>query len=181
MSITRIAVRYAKPLLELAEERKSLEAVRADMLGFAELCKTNRDFALMLKSPIIPHLKKAQILKAIFDTKVDALTSTFFDIVVRKNREKFLPEIAKEFNTLYNEKMGFQEATVTTPIALDDKERKSFEKLVNDITGKKPLLTEKVDPELIGGYKLSLGDRQIDESISGQLKDLKLRFQKETI
>ena len=68
MSITRIAVRYAKPLLELAEERKSLEAVRADMLGFAELCKTNRDFALMLKSPIIPHLKKAQILKAISRT-----------------------------------------------------------------------------------------------------------------
>ena len=77
--------------------------------------------------------------------------------------------------------MGFQEATVTTPIAIDDKERKAFEKLVADITGKKPLLSEKVDPELIGGYRLSLGDRQIDESISGQLKDLKLKFQKETI
>lgn len=181
MSITRIAIRYAKPLLELAEDKGSLEAVRADMQGFTELCKANRDFVAMLKSPIIPNLKKAQILKSIFDKKVDALTALFFDIVARKNREQYLPEIAKEFIVLYNQKMGYQEATVTTAIAIDASERKTFEKLVADISGKKPLLSEKVNPELIGGYLLSLGDRQIDESISGQLKDLKLKFQKETI
>lgn len=181
MSITRIAVRYAKPLLELAEEKSSLEEVKADMLAFTDLCNANRDFVLMLKSPIIPHLKKAQILKSIFEGKVSALTATFFDIVARKTREQYLPEIAKEFMVLYNDKMGLQVATVTTPIALDSKERQTFEKLVSDISGKKPLLTEKVDPELIGGYLLNLGDRQIDESISGHLKDLKLKFQKETI
>lgn len=181
MSITRIAVRYAKPLLELAEEKGTLEAVKSDMLGFTELCKANRDFVLMLKSPIIPHLKKAQILKSVFANKVNDLTATFFDIVARKNREQYLPEIAKEFIVLYNDKMGYQVATVTTPIALDSSEKEAFEKLVSDITGKKPLLTEKVDAALIGGYRLNLGDRQIDESISGQLKDLKLKFQKETI
>ncbi len=181
MSITRIAVRYAKPLLELAQEKGSLEAVKKDMLGFTELCKTNRDFVSMLKSPIIQNMKKAQILKTIFDNKVDALTATFFDVVARKNREQYLPEIAKEFVALYNDKMGYQDATVTTAIAIDDQERKTFEKLVADITGRKPLLSEKIDSELIGGYRLNLGDQQIDESISGQLKDLKLKFQNETI
>ncbi len=181
MSITRIAVRYAKPLLELADEKGSLQTVKKDMEGFAELCQTNRDFVLMLKSPIITNLKKAQILQTIFQNKVGELTSAFFDIVTRKNRERYLPEIAKEFITLYNEKMGFQQATVTTAIALDEQQKSTFEKLVSEISGKKPLLTESVDPGLIGGYRLSLGDRQIDESISGQLKDLKLKFQKETI
>lgn len=181
MSISRIAVRYAKPLLELADERKVLDAVKADMHGFTELCNANRDFVSMLKSPIIPNLKKAEILRKIFDNKVDALTSTFFDIVARKNREQYLPEIAKEFVVLYNAKMGYQEATVTTTITLDESTRKTFEKLVTDISGKKPLLSEKVNPELVGGYILKLGDQQIDESISGQLKDLKLKFQKETI
>lgn len=181
MSISRIAVRYAKPLLELAEERKALDAVKADMQAFTELCKANRDFVSMLKSPIISNLKKATILKKVFDGKVDALTSTFFDIVARKNREQYLPEIAKEFVVLYNNKMGYQEATVTTTVALDDKLRKTFETLVTDVTGKQPILNEKIDPELVGGYVLKLGDRQIDESISGQLKDLKLKFQKETI
>lgn len=180
MSISRIAIRYSKPLLALAEEQKVLETVKADMLNFNDLCKTNKDFVLMLKSPIIPHLRKAEILRKIFGGKVAPLTSTFLDIVARKNREQFLPEIAEEFIALYNVKMGFQEATVTTTVALDKEMKASFEKLVADITGKKPLLKEKVNPDLIGGYVLKLADKQIDESISGQLKDLKLKFQNET-
>lgn len=180
MSISRIAIRYSKPLFDLAEDQKVLDVVKSDMDNFNSLCKSNKDFLLMLKSPIIPHLRKAEILKMIFGGKVNALTSTFIDIVARKNREQYLPEIAKEFISLYNRKMGFQEATVTTTISLDKGMKASFEKLVADITGKKPLLTEKVNPELIGGYVLKLADQQIDESISGQLNDLKLRFQKET-
>lgn len=181
MSISRIAIRYSKPLFELAKDQGSLEAVKADMVGFSNLCKANRDFVLMLKSPIISNFKKAEILKMIFDGKVEKLTSSFLEIVTRKNRERYLPEIADEFVVLYNKVMGFQDATVTTSVTLDASMRKSFEKLVADITGKKPLLTEKIDPSLVGGYVLNLGDQQIDESISGHLKDLKLKFQKETI
>lgn len=181
MSITRIAIRYAKPLLELAEEQKVLEVVREDLANFSEICNSNRDFVMMLKSPIIAHTKKAAILREIFGKKVNELTSRFFDIVTSKQREKFLPDIAREFVTLYNQKMGYQEATVTTTFTIDESTRKAFEELVADISGKKPQLREKLDPNLVGGYILQLGDRQIDESISGQLRDLKLKFQKETI
>ena len=181
MSTTRIAVRYAKPLIELAEEKKVLEEVRADILNFSEICLSNRDFAMMLKSPIISHVRKAEILSKLFKGKVNKLTSSFFDIVTRKNRESVLPEVAKEFLTLYNSRKGLQEATVETAVKLDANARKTFEKLVKEITGKKPLLHEKIRPELVGGYVLKLGDQQLDDSISGRLKDLKLRFQKENI
>lgn len=181
MSISRIAVRYSRPLLVLAEEQKVLEAVKADMDNFNELCKSNRDFVLMLKSPIISHLKKAQILKTIFGSKVNELTMRFLELVARKNREKYLPEIAEEFIALYNAKLGYQEALVSTPITLDAEMRKSFEKMVSELTGKKPLLKEKVNLDLIGGFVLKLANQQIDESISGQLNDLKLKFKKETI
>lgn len=181
MPINRVAVRYARPLLELADERKVLDKVKEDILNFTHLCDTNREFVLMLKSPIISHLKKATILKAIFDGKVNDITATFFDVVARKNRENLLPDIASEFARLYNEKMGFQEATVTTTIALDSSMRKAFEKLVTEVTGKKAKLEEKINPELVGGYVLQFGDQQIDESISGHLKDLQLRFQKERV
>jgi len=181
MSISRIAIRYSKPLLDLAEDTKVLDAVHKDMVNFNTVCNESRDFVLMLKSPIIPHLRKADILKKIFGSKVNPLTSSFLDIVARKNREQFLPEIAKEFIVLYNTKMGYQEATVTTTIALDADTRKSFEKLVGDISGKKPILKEKVNPDLIGGYVLKLADQQIDESISSHMSELRLKFQKETI
>ncbi|REE00508.1 ATP synthase F1 subunit delta [Marinoscillum furvescens] len=181
MSISRIAVRYATPLLELAEERKVTDAVKEDMASFSTLCESSHDFLLMLKSPIIQNLQKSEILKKIFDGKVNELTATFLDIVTKKNRAKFLPEIAKAFISLYNKKMGYQEAQVTTAVALDAELKAAFEKLVTEITGKKPLLTEKVNPELVGGYTLQLGDQQIDESVRGQLRDLQLKFQKETI
>ena len=176
MSISKIAKRYAKPLLELAEEKKQLDKVKADMDQLVSLCQTNRDLLNLLKSPIISHYKKAEILKKLFTGKFNDLTLSAITIIARKNRESVLPDIANEFVTLYNQKMGYQEASVTTTFALDDKLRKTFTDVVKEITGKVPVLTEKVDPSLIGGYTLKLGDRQIDESVSGKLKELKIKF-----
>ncbi|NQZ75573.1 MAG: ATP synthase F1 subunit delta [Ekhidna sp.] len=178
MSTGRIAVRYATPILELAEERKVLDKVKADMETFTTICSESRDFSLMLKSPIIPHAKKAEILKKIFAKKVDDLTLQAFDIIAIKSREDLLEDIAREFLHLYNQKKGLAEVSVTTPTKLDKTLTKAFEKFAKEITGKDPILENKVDPELIGGYILKVGDRQIDESISGQLKELKLKFSK---
>ncbi|WP_425389996.1 ATP synthase F1 subunit delta [Ekhidna sp.] len=178
MSVGRIAVRYATPIIELAEEKKVLDDVKGDMEAFISVCEENRDFALMLKSPIIPHQKKADILKKVFSGKVNELTLQAFDIITRKNREKFLENIAEEFLNLYNIKKGLAEVSVTTSFELDADMKKAFEKLAKEITGKEPILKGKIDSEIVGGYILKVGDRQIDESVSGQLKDLKLKFSK---
>ncbi|MEQ9231529.1 MAG: ATP synthase F1 subunit delta [Cyclobacteriaceae bacterium] len=178
MSNARIANRYAKPLLELAQEGKVLEEVKEDMADFAKLCEENREFLLMLRSPIIPHLKKAEILKKIFTGKSNKLTLSAFDIIARKNRENLLPEIAAEFVSEYNKVMGLQNAVVTTTFAIDAGMRKSFEQIVKDVTGSTAILTEKVDPEIIGGYVLRMGDKQLDQSISSDLKEIKLKFNK---
>ena len=181
MSNSRLAGRYAKPLIELAVKQGILDEIYADMKNFVSICKSNRDFVLMLKSPIIPHLKKADILHKIFDKKVNRLTSAAFDIIVRKNRERYLMDIAEAFINLYNEIKGYQEVTISTSVKIDDHMRSAFEKLVKEISGKTPMMVEKVDPSLIGGYVLKMGDQQLDESISGQLKELELKFKKETI
>lgn len=176
MSDARIAARYAKPLLELAEEKKVLDAVKDDMDSFATICKESRDFSLMLKSPIIPHFKKADILRKTFEGRFNELTVQAFDLITRKNRENVLESIAVEFVHQYNAKKGIAEVGVTTTFKLDAGMRKSFEKLAKDITGKKPVLTEEVDPDILGGFILKLGDKQIDDSVRGQLNDLKLKF-----
>jgi len=178
MSVQRIANRYAKPLLELAEEKKVLEQVKEDMDGFSALCKENREFLLMLRSPIIPHLKKAEILNSIFKGKANDLTLAAFDIITRKNRENLLAEIANEFILLYNAKMGYQEATVTTTFRIDDQLRSSFQDIVKNVTGNKAVLNEEIDKSILGGYILRMGDKQLDESISSHLKEIKLKFTK---
>jgi F-type H+-transporting ATPase subunit delta len=71
MSDSRIAVRYAKPLLSLAQEQGKLDIVKDDMEAFLKICDADRNFVLMLKSPVIPHTKKAKILDLIFKGKFD--------------------------------------------------------------------------------------------------------------
>jgi F-type H+-transporting ATPase subunit delta len=179
MSTTRIARRYAKPLLDLAIEKKLIEDVKKDLQGFTSICKGSPEFVRMLKSPILSNFKKAEILRAIFKGKVTDLTMSVFEIMSRKNREFVLPDVASEYLNLYNDKMGIQKATVTTTFEMDDKLRKSFEKVVADLSGKKPALEEKVDESILGGFMLKMNDKQIDESLSGQLSELRLQFKKE--
>lgn len=177
MSEFRAASRYAKSLLELAIEKGALDEVHNDMLLFHDVCKSNSDFLLMLKNPIIKHDKKKAILDQIFKGKVNDLTMAIFDIITRKNREPLLPAIAKEFHNLYNINKGIQLAKITTAVPLDSGLRTKLEALVKKISSKdKVELIEVVDKDIIGGYILKVGDRQLDESLRSKLKALEVKF-----
>ncbi len=102
MADSRVASRYVKSLLSLAVEQGVVEAVHADMQFFNKVCHSNRDFVLMLKSPIIRHEKKKEILNKLFSGRVHALTMSIIEILTKKNREPLLPSIATEFHNAYN-------------------------------------------------------------------------------
>ena len=120
---------------------------------------------------------QAQIMARIFSGKVEALTLAFFDIIIRKNREPLLQAIAHEFHNAYNLYRGISKATVTTAFPIDAQLRNEVEKLVMKISEKKQIeLEEKVDAEMIGGFVLTVGDRQVDASLKNKLKALKLEF-----
>jgi F-type H+-transporting ATPase subunit delta len=177
MSDTRAASRYVKSLLGLAVERGVLEEVNTDMQMFDRVCMANRNLVNMLRSPIIRHEKKKNVLHALFKSRVNPLTFDIIDILTRKNREPLLPTIAKEFHVAYNVHKGIGKATVTTTVPMDETLRKEIEAVVKQLSNKTEIeLTEKVDPKLIGGFVLNVGDRQIDASISSKLKHLKLKF-----
>jgi len=177
MADIRVASRYVKSLLGLAVEKNALENVHKDMILFSKVCDENRAFTLMLRNPIIKHDKKREILEEIFKGKVNALTLAIFDIITRKNREPLLPAIAKEFHVAYNNFKEIGAASVTTAVPLDKKLRDEIEQIVKKLSDKKQVeIEEKVDPEMIGGFVLNVGDRQIDASIKNKLKALKLKF-----
>lgn len=176
MSDIRVASRYSKSLLELANEKGVLEEVHNDMQLFAKTVKDNRELGLLLKNPIVKNDKKRAILKSIFGAKFSVLTNAFIDIVSRKNREDVLPAIAEEFHARYNEFKDIVAAEVVTTFPLTADMRKEFEAIVVRISGKTVELTEKIDPSLIGGYILRVGDKQIDESIQSRLTELKTSF-----
>jgi len=147
------------------------------MQMFDRACRTNRQFATMLKNPIIKHEKKKDILEALFKGKVNPLTLAIISMLTRKNREPLLPAIAHEFHNAYNEYKGIERAAVTTTIAVDAKLKGEIEGIVKKLSTKKQVeLVEKIDKDLIGGFILNVGDRQIDASIKSKLKTLKVTF-----
>lgn len=177
MSNQRVASRYAKSIMELSLEKGRLAEVHADFQRLTALVASNRELDLILKNPIVNSDKKLNVLKALFATGADPLTMTFFEIVSRKNREEILLDVAREFENQYNLHMSIQVAEVTTTFAIDDTLRKEFSDVVKEISGKNTVqLVEKINPNLIGGYILKVNDRQIDESLSSKLRQLKTQF-----
>lgn len=176
MSNQRVASRYAKSIMELSLEKGRLEEVHSDFDRLTALAASNFEFAVVLKNPVISSEKKLNILKALF-TDADPITLSFFDIVSRKNREEILLDVAKEFESQYNLHKSIQVAELTTTFAIDDQLKSEFEAVVKEISGKESVqLVEKINPDLIGGYILKVNDRQIDESLSSKLRQLKAQF-----
>ena len=174
--MNNIAVRYANPIFELAKQNQILEIVKNDMDTFIALCKVNRELSLMLKSPIIPHLKKSEILSVLFKDKFSDLVVKAIDLITRKKREYILIDIAKAFVDLYNQSKGLCKVVLTTGYEIDEELEDSFKILAKKINTKDPILQKKINPSIIGGYILKFNDQQIDHSISRKLKDLKLKF-----
>ncbi|MFC5409681.1 ATP synthase F1 subunit delta [Larkinella bovis] len=176
MAESTVAFRYAKSLIDLAQEKQKVEEVYKDMSFFRQVVGQNRDLMLALKSPILRHEKKLAVLRAVFEKRVDPLSFSIFNIISKKNREGIMDIIADEFVRQYNDLKGIQKVQVITTVPLTDELRKQFIDIVAKATGKQIELEEKTDPNLIGGYILRVGDRQIDASIRSQLAELRLGF-----
>ena len=173
---TKVAKRYAKSLIGLSNEKGSLDAVNSDMKLFVSVCEENRDLAHLIANPIINSDKKLSILKQIFGEKINKITMTFFEIVIRKGREKYLIQIAKEFTGQYKVLKGIQTAEITSAVGLDERLRKQIYDLVKGDSKSEVELVEKVDNKLIGGFVLRIGDKQYDASISSSLRKLAQSF-----
>jgi F-type H+-transporting ATPase subunit delta len=86
MSELTVATRYAKSLIDLAVEQKSLEETKKDMLLFSQTLRANFQLQAVLANPIVAHNKKIKILEAIFGGKVSKVTDSFFKIMINKSR-----------------------------------------------------------------------------------------------
>ncbi|MHB1176709.1 MAG: ATP synthase F1 subunit delta [Daejeonella sp.] len=177
MSEIQVASRYAKSLIDLAGEQNSLEPVRKDIELFLETCRANPELQAILKNPIIGLDKKANILDGVFGNKLNELILSFFKIVIRKGRSEILYATAKEFINQYNILKNVVKATVTSASPLSKENISQVEEVVKQSTHGEVILTSIVDPKLIGGFILKVGDKQFDTSISGKLNKLRKEFE----
>ena len=176
MKGTRVANRYAKSLIKLAIERGELEKVYADMSLVNATCMESKELYLFLKSPIIKTDKKLSILKEVFENKVSKISKEFINLIARKRREIYLSEIAREFVEQYRIHKKILVAVITSASGLDDTLRKQVLEIVKGSLNSEVELVEKVNKDLIGGFVLRIGDKQVDTSLARKLKQLTMSF-----
>jgi len=176
MSELTVASRYAKSLIDLSQEQNNLEAINNDMNFFLHTLKANPQLKAVLGNPIISNAKKTAILSDLFSGKVAQLSISFFNIMVNKGRGEVLYATAQEFNNQYNIIKHITKATVVSATALSEANKSKLVAEVKAAVGGEVILDAKTDPSLIGGFVLTVGDRQVDTSIANSLKKLKKDF-----
>jgi len=176
MKETRVASRYAKSLLDLALEQGNLEQAKNDMKFVLDTCKANKDFVLFLNNPIIKTDKKLSVLKEIFGNELHKISYSFLEIITRKKREEHIETIAEEFLNQYKTHKKILTAVITTAAGLDERLKKKVLEIVDNSAKSEIELIEKQNKNLIGGFVLQLGDKQIDSSIAGKITRLRRDF-----
>ncbi|RYF96399.1 MAG: ATP synthase F1 subunit delta [Chitinophagaceae bacterium] len=174
----RLATRYAKSLIDLAIEKGQLEQVFADMQWLQAVCKSNKDFVNLLRSPIIKADTKKKILGAVTAGKLGELVSAFNNLLITKGRESNLPEIVNAFIDQYKKHKNIQVIKLTTATPVSDALKNAIIDQVRKTSGIQQIeLEEKVNPDLIGGFVLQLGDQLVDASISYDLRTIAKQFE----
>lgn len=168
-----VASRYAKSLIDLATEKGQLEAVYADVLQVKAVCESSKDFILFLNSPIIQADKKVNTIKSVFEGKLNSITLGFLAIVTAKRRESVIPQMVNSFVEQYKTQKNIFTAVVTSANGLDAAAKQKAVELVKAQLNGEVELIEKTNSDLIGGFILKVGDKQIDKSVARQLSNLK--------
>ena len=174
----RLAGRYAKSLMDLSIERNELASVHNDMLFLQSLQHASPEFVKIMRSPVIPGDKKNKILDALTHDKISVLTASFSKLLVSKGREFYLPEIVDAFIQQYKNYEQIHTVTLTTAVPVSDEVKNAIIDRVKAVAKiQHTELVSKVDPAIIGGFVLEVGDRLVDASIAYDLANIRKQFE----
>ena len=176
MNESKISVRYAKAFFSAAVERNLLQAAKKDVDLLLHLLQTQPRLKELLSSPVVKTKEKRVVLDTIFTDTFDKLTMDFLHLLLKNNREVYLLEMCLNFQGLYSKLTGIKIAQLITAVELDDARLKKFSDLIEIHFGGKAEILTKVDEELLGGFILRVEDKQLDVSVSTQLKKMRREF-----
>jgi len=180
MSGSRAAIRYAKAILSFALEQNKEVQVNDDMLLIANTIDESEDLQLLLSSPIIKSQLKKAAIKEVFSSKITSLSIGLLDLLIDNKRLSILNEVAKKYTILFDALKGIEVAQVTTAVPLTEALNKQVLSKVKEITGKEATIENNINPDVIGGFILRIGDVQYDASIANKLQGLKRQFESES-
>lgn len=170
---TTIARRYAQALLQEAQNHENVDQVDEDVDLIRDSLDDSRELLLVFESPVIPHGKKEAIVIELFKERLQPVTMHFLQLLIEKKREDLFPAVVRAYGELRDKQLGIVEVRVRSAAPLGDAETKRLETVLEEKTGQRIRLILDVDPELIGGLVVRIGDTVYDSSVRHQLSVLR--------
>jgi F-type H+-transporting ATPase subunit delta len=167
-----VARRYAAAVFSLADERAAIDAVGRDLHAVWGSIGSDHDAARFFVSPVIDRAQKADVLMRVFAGKIGEIALHTLLLLVRKRREALLGPIIAEYEKLQLAQSGREPLLVVSARELAAAELNQIVERLARIYGKRFEVTTRVDPSLLGGIRITMGDRSIDGSIAGRLDEL---------
>jgi F-type H+-transporting ATPase subunit delta len=178
-----VAGRYAQALYDIASEEKTLpkyksmvDRIESELIAIKSILDENIELQRLLYHPQITPAAKKELLDQLFKGKISEITGNFLALLVDRRRETYFGDIVDEFTALANAGRGIIEARVTSAVELKDKEKGELSGILARLTGKKVRISYVVDPSIIGGVIVRMGDKIIDGSIKARLSAIRDRL-----
>lgn len=173
---TRAALRYAKAALSFAQKENSESVVYNDMQLIEATIQESRDLDVLLKSPIIKLEDKVKALEAIFDGKISNYSKGVIKLLANNKRLSLLEIVASDYQIIFDHLKAVEVAKVTTAVPITPELEKQVLAKIKELTGKESNLTNEVNPDILGGFILRVGDLQYDASIAKSFRELEKSF-----
>ncbi|MEO7720082.1 MAG: F0F1 ATP synthase subunit delta [Capsulimonas sp.] len=172
MKDTRVAKRYAAALFSVAQRDGIIEAVAEDLTLVERFLADVPYLRAVLLQPLVSDEQKNKVASDAFGDRVTATTLSFLQLLIRKGREELVTETIRDFRELLAEFHNTVEALATSAVALTPAQTDGLAASVRKLTGKTVILTTQVDPAILGGVVVRIGDTVIDGSVRGRLENL---------
>ncbi|QNJ97456.1 ATP synthase F1 subunit delta [Constantimarinum furrinae] len=178
MNGSKAAIRYAKAVLQQANDANLANVVFGDMQSVQATLENSKELRVVLKSPVVKAEDKREALLKIFSSQSDN-TKALIKTLIENQRINLLGDVAGSYISLYNEEQGVKVAKVTTAVPLSEALEAQVLKKVKELTGSTSVTIENsIDESIIGGFILRVGDLQYNASIANQLGNIKREFSK---
>ena len=172
-----IAVVYARSLFEVAREQDKLDVVREQLGEFADAMHDSRELQVFFFSPYFSTKEKSEgLAKAI--SGADETFVNFLELLIEKHRMPALFRVRAEFDALWEEENKLLPVQVTSAVELDESTVKQIGDRISEQTGRKVDLSARVEPEILGGIVVRVGNSILDASIRSRLERLRKQVAK---
>ncbi|MFS1510892.1 F0F1 ATP synthase subunit delta [Chengkuizengella sp. SCS-71B] len=180
-SDTLVGKRYAKALFEVAREQNVIVEVERELKSIVQFIEVDKDFNKFISHPNIGVDKKKEVISNAFQGKVSEIVLHTVQLLFERGRGSILAAIYGYYVGVANEFLGQADAVVYTPSKLSDDELKEVEERFGKLTGKQINASNEVDPDLLGGLKVRIGDRLYDGSLVSKLAALEKELKQQAI